>query len=112
MTVVLSSTSLSFRIPQSSFAKAMEDKSRDPRSAIPWLVFCSPPYAFFVDRQEEMLDLVHRVLEQAPAGSILVVEADSRFDFQLLPGGVAQHRREEGWDVRTYLPAVVGVWRT
>ena len=25
---------------------------------LPWLVFCSPPYAFFVDRQEEMLKLI------------------------------------------------------
>ena len=95
----------------SSFAKAMEDKSRQPPSAIPLLVFCSPPYAFFVDRQEDMLDLIQRVLGSAPAGSILVIEADCRFDFELLPGGVAQHKREKGWDVRTYPPAVVGVWR-
>ncbi|MGI9429890.1 MAG: RsmD family RNA methyltransferase, partial [Bythopirellula sp.] len=24
---------------------------------IPWLVFCSPPYAFFVDRPDDMLEL-------------------------------------------------------
>src|SRR5215204_2965907 len=36
-----------------------ESKTRDaafpiPHSALPWLVFCSPPYAFYVERQEEM----------------------------------------------------------
>jgi 16S rRNA (guanine966-N2)-methyltransferase len=67
-----------------------------------WLVFCSPPYAFFVERQEEMLDLIGRLREHAPPGSILVVESDERFDFGQLG---------EGWDVRPYPPAVVGIWR-
>jgi 16S rRNA (guanine966-N2)-methyltransferase len=70
-------------------------------SAIPWLVFCSPPYAFYVDRQEEMLELIKGVMDHAPPDSLFVVEADERFDFELLPGE---------WDVRTYAPAVVGVW--
>src|SRR5262245_39378402 len=26
-----------------------------------WLVFCSPPYAFYLERQAEMLDLIHRI---------------------------------------------------
>ena len=77
-----------------------------------WLVFCSPPYAFFVDRQHDMLGLIHTVLQYAPAGSILFVEADERFDFDLLPGGTRKEKRGEGWDVRHYPPAVVGVWRT
>jgi 16S rRNA (guanine966-N2)-methyltransferase len=70
-------------------------------SALPWLVFCSPPYAFFVDRQAEMLELIEAVRERAPEDSLFVVETDERFDFELLPGE---------WDVRTYAPAVVGVW--
>ena len=69
-----------------------------------WLVFCSPPYDFYVERQAEMLDLVGAVLDHAPAESIIVVEADERFDFALLPG--------ETWDVRAYPPAVVGILRT
>jgi 16S rRNA (guanine966-N2)-methyltransferase len=73
-------------------------------AALPWLVFCSPPYAFYLDRQGEMLELVCSVMDGAPAGSILVVESDERFDFGLLPEAPA-------WDVRTYAPAVVGVWR-
>jgi 16S rRNA (guanine966-N2)-methyltransferase len=27
-------------------------------AGMPWLVFCSPPYAFFVDRQADMLELI------------------------------------------------------
>lgn len=83
----------------------------NPKTEIPWLVFCSPPYAFFVERQDEMLALIADVLKYAPPASILIVEADERFDFSLLPGGLQQERRGPGWDVRPYPPAVVGVWR-
>src|SRR4051812_15948895 len=34
----------------------------------PWLVFCSPPYAFYHERQQEMLDLIHRIKTAAPPG--------------------------------------------
>jgi 16S rRNA (guanine966-N2)-methyltransferase len=78
-----------------------------PQSAIPWLVFCSPPYDFFVDRQHEMLELISNVMQAAPPASIVVVEADERFDPALLPSGDGR----EPWDVRSYSPAVVGVWR-
>ena len=69
----------------------------------PWAVFFSPPYDFFVDRIEEMLELIRGMLEAAPAGSMLIVEADSRFDFSQLPDPKA-------WDVRAYSPAVVGIY--
>jgi 16S rRNA (guanine966-N2)-methyltransferase len=78
---------------------------RNPQSEIPWLVFCSPPYAFYVERQVDMLELIASVRQHAPAGSVLVVEADERFDFTLLSGNGAT------WDIRTYPPAVVGLWR-
>ena len=68
----------------------------------PWLVFCSPPYDFYLDRQEEMLLLLESVIDHAPLNSIVVVEADERFDFQLLPGD---------WDVRAYPPATIGILR-
>ena len=83
----------------------------NPQSKIPWLVFCSPPYAFYVDRQDEMLELVVDIMKYCPASSILMVEADQRFDFELLPDGVKKEKHGAGWDVRTYFPAVVGVWR-
>jgi 16S rRNA (guanine966-N2)-methyltransferase len=68
----------------------------------PWLVFCSPPYNFFVERQAEMLDLIQRLQQHAPPESTFVVESDEHFDQALLG---------DGWDVRTYPPAVVAIWR-
>jgi 16S rRNA (guanine966-N2)-methyltransferase len=76
----------------------------------PWLVFCSPPYRFFHERKDEMLDLVRRIQKYAPEGSILIVEADEPFDFAMLrdatPAGP-----EGTWDMRSYAPALVGLWR-
>ncbi len=83
-----------------------------PFAGLPWVVFVSPPYDFFIERQQEMLDLIEAILEQAPSGSTMVVEADERFDFSLLRGEVMETRYDEGWDVRKYSPAIVGVWRT
>nr|MCY2990798.1 RsmD family RNA methyltransferase [Planctomycetota bacterium] len=72
--------------------------------AQPWTVFCSPPYDFYVERQEEMLSLIRTVHEHSPPQSWFVVEADGRFDFQLLaPLGE--------WDVRNYPPSAVGIHR-
>jgi 16S rRNA (guanine(966)-N(2))-methyltransferase RsmD len=68
-------------------------------------VFCSPPYDFYVERQQQMLDLIARWIELSPAASQIVVEADERFPMGLLP-------RSEMWDVRTYPPAVVGILST
>jgi len=70
----------------------------------PWLVFCSPPYEFYVSRTDEMIRLLQGMISSAPAGSLFAVEADSRFDFALLPHAAA-------WKVRRYRPAVVGIYR-
>jgi hypothetical protein len=58
-----------------------------------------------------MLELIAAILEHMPAESIMVVEADEAFDFNMLPGHVAENRRDEGWQIRAYPPAVVGIWR-
>jgi 16S rRNA (guanine966-N2)-methyltransferase len=87
--------------------KGEATESRDPLAALPWLVFCSPPYDFFVDRQQEMLALIASVMQAAPTESIIVVESDERFDPALLPAGDAG----EAWDIRAYPPAIVGVWQ-
>ena len=72
----------------------------------PWVVFCSPPYDFYVQRTEEMLELIGGLIQAAPAGSAFVVEADERFDFGQLPD-------PQAWDVRPYPPAVVGIcWKS
>ena len=73
-------------------------------SELPWLVFCSPPYSFYVDRQADVLSLIGGLLERAPASSVIVVEADSKFDMNLLPQSIA-------WDVRPYPPAIVAIGR-
>ncbi len=68
----------------------------------PWVVFCSPPFEFYVARRDDMLRLVERLWEAAPLESVFVVEADEPFDFAAL-------HRPELWDVRTYPPAVIGI---
>jgi 16S rRNA (guanine(966)-N(2))-methyltransferase RsmD len=69
-----------------------------------WLVLCSPPYDYYVERTEEMLALVGYWIDKAPVGSQIAVEADRRFDFGCLPD-------PERWQVRAYSPAVVGIYR-
>ena len=68
------------------------------------MIFCSPPFDFYVERRDEMLALIGNLLAAAPPESIVVVEADEGFDFGLLP-------QADAWDVRTYPPAVVGIFR-
>jgi 16S rRNA (guanine966-N2)-methyltransferase len=76
---------------------------KDRLGDAPWLVFCSPPYALYVERAGAMLELLAGLLAAAPWESMLVVEADERLDFQRLPDAAA-------WDVRVYPPAVIGVY--
>jgi 16S rRNA (guanine(966)-N(2))-methyltransferase RsmD len=70
----------------------------------PWLVLCSPPYAFYTDRTAEMVELIFDLCRRAPADSEFVVETDQRFDFALL-ADLGQ------WDVRPYPPAILGFHR-
>lgn len=70
----------------------------------PQTIFVSPPYEFFVSRREEMLSLIQKMLDAAPAGSRLIVETDERFNPADLPDA-------DAWDVRQYPPAVVSVYR-
>jgi 16S rRNA (guanine(966)-N(2))-methyltransferase RsmD len=70
---------------------------------MPWVVFCSPPYEFYVERNSDMLELLNHLIQAAPAESLFAVEADERFDFGLLP-------HHEEWDIRQYPPAVLGIW--
>ena len=84
---------------------ADERYSRLP-AEIPWLVFCSPPYEFYVNRQAEMLELIETLRRAAPPESIFVIEADERFDFDLLGVEIPPKKR------RTYLPAEIGIFMT
>ncbi|MCE9604862.1 MAG: RsmD family RNA methyltransferase [Planctomycetia bacterium] len=87
------------KIPAVKAAAAASGANAEP---LPWLVFVSPPYDFFVERQAEMLQLLDEFLAAMPPRSVLVVEADERFDLNLLP-------QAEEWTSRTYAPAVVAL---
>ena len=71
---------------------------------VPWAVFCSPPYDFYVSRQQEMLEMLNRLVALAPAESMFVIETDDRFDLSLLPIAPPENR------VRFYPPAVVAIF--
>lgn len=81
------------------------------RVAEPWLVFVSPPYSFYIDREAEMLSLINAYICAMPDGSTIVVEADRQFDFEKLDPLLTENGCTGEWDVREYAPAVVGVWR-
>ena len=70
----------------------------------PWIVFCSPPWEFFHTRTDEMMQLIGRLIDRCPPGSVIVVEADDRFAPVLLP-------QPQRWDIRPYPPAVIALLR-
>ncbi len=72
-------------------------------SELPWVLFASPPYSFYVDRQDDMLLLLTTLIQRAPTKSIVIVEADGRFDMNLLP------QTRLAWRVRSYPPAAVAL---
>jgi hypothetical protein len=55
-----------------------------------------------------MLELIGRIQQYAPPGSILIVEADEQFDFDML---LKDQTSSAAWDRRVYSPALVGIWR-
>ncbi|MBR0238797.1 MAG: RsmD family RNA methyltransferase [Thermoguttaceae bacterium] len=72
---------------------------------VPWAVFVCPPYEFFISRWDDLSGLISSLLEQAPAGSLFVVESDQRFDWE----NVKALTPDSDWDIRAYPPAVVGL---
>lgn len=78
-------------------------KAFGPADATPLTVFCSPPYEFYVERHQALLELVNRWIQISPEGSQFVVEADERFDLAGLPEPLM-------WTTRIYAPAVVAIY--
>lgn len=75
----------------------------DLPTAAPWLVFVSPPWAMFADeheRRRDLLGLIAVMRDTAPAGSTIVVEADTAFDPADLPDAAR-------WETRAVPPAVL-----
>lgn len=68
----------------------------------PWIVFCSPPYSFFNDRTEDLLELLNWLYEEAPKQSLFVVESDTTFSWEAFDA-------LGPWDIREYPPAVLGI---
>ncbi|MFK7766251.1 MAG: RsmD family RNA methyltransferase [Mariniblastus sp.] len=77
-------------------------KSPETWPTEPWIVFCCPPYSFYIDRPEDVLKMINSLIDVAPENSIFVVESDARFDHRKLPNS-------EKWSVRKYSPALVSV---
>lgn len=75
---------------------------------LPWIAFVSPPWAFFGaehPQRGDLLALVGAIVDSAPAGSTVVVEADTSFDPSALP-------RPASWEHRPIPPAVLHLWRS
>jgi 16S rRNA (guanine966-N2)-methyltransferase len=67
-----------------------------------WIAFVSPPWAMFAERRPELMALIAAILEAAPPGSVIVVEADAAFDPAALPDAAA-------WETREVAPAVLHI---
>ena len=89
-----------------AFYMASHPAELDVTLSAPWLVFCSPPYDFYVSRQAEMLDMLRNLYEHSPPDSIFVIESDNRFDFDLL-----QLTEENDLRCRSYAPAEIGIYK-
>jgi 16S rRNA (guanine966-N2)-methyltransferase len=70
----------------------------------PWIVLCSPPYEFFGNMSNSLVVLLQTLIERAPDESIFVVEAPQDFD-------IRQLYRAPFWDVRTYPPTTLAIYR-
>ncbi|MDR2439970.1 MAG: RsmD family RNA methyltransferase [Planctomycetaceae bacterium] len=70
----------------------------------PWIVFCSPPYDFYVNRQTEILEMFYHLLDSAPLGSLFVVESDNRFNFDILPVKPLPNK------IKSYPPAEIAIF--
>ncbi|MCS7237611.1 MAG: 16S rRNA (guanine(966)-N(2))-methyltransferase RsmD [Thermoguttaceae bacterium] len=70
-----------------------------PVDDTPWLVFVCPPYAYFHSQPLAMRELLARLLELAPTGSIVVAEADNHFRGEALPENFTWHKRDYGQTV-------------
>jgi len=82
----------------------VKNESEHPSKESPWIVFCSPPYDFYSSRKVEMLEILNRLVDLAPVGSMFVIEADEQFDMMLLPLVPEPNR------IRSYPPAVIGIF--
>ena len=84
------------------WSRRMPDLPRD----LPWVVFVSPPWAFFAadhPHRDDIMKLIDTVGQAAPPGSVVVVEGDASLDPSDLPIGP--------WESRPVPPAILHFWR-
>ena len=82
----------------------VKDDTEHPPKELPWIIFCCPPYDFYLSQKKEMLDMLSRLVALAPAGSTFVIEADARFDWTQLPVVPKPNQ------IRSYPPAVIAIF--
>jgi 16S rRNA (guanine(966)-N(2))-methyltransferase RsmD len=87
-----------------AFFWAKSQEEYPPTNKNPWLVFCSPPYDFYVHRQMEILEMLQLLSDSAPIGSLFVIESDHRFNFDLLPIKPLPNK------VKSYPPAEIAIF--
>jgi 16S rRNA (guanine966-N2)-methyltransferase len=87
-----------------AFFWAKNQEEYPPTDKNRWLVFCSPPYDFYVHRQTEILEMLQQLSDSAPTGSLFVVESDNRFNFDLLPIKPLPNK------VKSYPPAEIAIF--
>lgn len=65
-----------------------------PSDDTPWMVYCCPPYALWEDSLDQLKSMIQLTLNNAPPGSVIVAEAEKKFDLSCLPPA--------DWDIREY----------
>ncbi|MGL4593579.1 MAG: RsmD family RNA methyltransferase [Thermoguttaceae bacterium] len=81
-----------------------KNKEEHPTAPTPWIVFCSPPYDFYIKRQEDVIEMLCNLLGTAPDDSLFVIESDDRFDFGILPRVPLPNK------IRSYPPAQIAIF--
>lgn len=76
-------------------------------SDAPWMIFVSPPWAFFQSRRSDLNALMVALATIAPAASRLLVESDDSISAEDLPDRLTDRDGEEAWDSRTLTPAIL-----
>jgi 16S rRNA (guanine966-N2)-methyltransferase len=72
------------------------------KAEVPTVVFCCPPYDFYLERWTQLSRMIDEIMAMLPSGSSLLVESDGRFETTQLPDAFE-------WDVRAYPPAVLSL---
>ncbi len=78
------------------------DQAANENVEEPWIVYFCPPYSFWLERKDEMQQLVDRWANTAPPGSLMAIEFEKPAPLEMLPG-------DWDWDIREYLPAVMAI---